>query len=286
MVAYRRAEADEPMPRDGTIRRYEKLRAPAGYWCADPFLVERGGETWLFCEMVRRYTRRGVIGCCKLTGEENPLLRPILQLPCHTSYPAVFRYGGQYYMVPETLGSRSVELYRAVHFPCEWKHERTLLSGVSMVDTTPVVENGRVTLYFYEPDDERGVHTLSSAELNMSVLALGERTVRRVYTEKRGRGAGGFFTENGVRMRPSQDNRAVYGGRIEYMAVSEEGGRYVEEPAGVFSPESIETGARKGFIGLHTVNRAGGFEAVDLFYRSFSLLRPIEALRFRLERFL
>jgi len=38
----------------------------------------------------------------------------------HYSYPHVFRCGKELLMVPESLGSNSVDLYRCIEFPAKW----------------------------------------------------------------------------------------------------------------------------------------------------------------------
>lgn len=63
-----------------------------------------------------------------------------LDLPRHLSFPTVFKWGQDYYMMPETHGDDTISLFVATAFPRKWqlaKHyytETTQLFGGSFVD--------------------------------------------------------------------------------------------------------------------------------------------------------
>ena len=45
------------------------------------------------------------------------------------SYPLVFQYNGEYYMIPETADRNEVQIYRATAFPYSWSYLTTIVSG-------------------------------------------------------------------------------------------------------------------------------------------------------------
>jgi len=49
----------------------------------------------------------------------------VLDEPYHLSYPYVFEWQGDYYMVPESYQVNSILLYRAVNFPTDWEFVAT-----------------------------------------------------------------------------------------------------------------------------------------------------------------
>jgi hypothetical protein len=53
----------------------------------------------------------------------------ILREPFHLSYPAVFKWQEDWYMIPESSRAHSLRLYRAEEFPLHWKWVATLLAG-------------------------------------------------------------------------------------------------------------------------------------------------------------
>jgi hypothetical protein len=68
---------------------------------------------------------------------------PVLERDYHLSYPYTFEWNGDRFMIPESVANTTVDLYRAVRAPYEWKFERTLLNDVRLVDATVVEIDGR-----------------------------------------------------------------------------------------------------------------------------------------------
>lgn len=272
------------LPDDGRMKSYRLLRPGRAYWCADPFLADGGdGAPVLFCERMRKYTKKAVIaaGAFEAGGRA---LKPVLSPGCHTSYPAVFRCGGVWYMIPETLNARTVELWRAVSFPARWERAATLLDGFAAADTTPFpLPDGGVGLFLYEPDDAHNVRRLWSARLDLDRLTVSEPVLLTAYPEKTGRPAGNVLTVSGRSIRPTQDGQMLYGGAVEFFAYEfSEDGAYRETPAGRLTPASIRIDAPWKVLGVHTVNRLGDLEIIDVFYRRFAPLRALDSLLFRL----
>src|SRR5262249_21906103 len=54
---------------------------------------------------------------------------------------------GDWYMIPETAARRTVDLYRASHFPWRWERHATLIPDVRAVDTTVAEIDGRWWLF-------------------------------------------------------------------------------------------------------------------------------------------
>ena len=66
----------------------------------------------------------------------------VLKLDCHLSYPFLFEWQGDHYMIPETGERNVVELYRASSFPFKWEPVKVLLKARSPLDTTLIEVNG------------------------------------------------------------------------------------------------------------------------------------------------
>ena len=53
----------------------------------------------------------------------------VLREPFHLSFPHVFSFDDEVFMVPETLGAGAVRLYRAIDFPDRWELAGELVRG-------------------------------------------------------------------------------------------------------------------------------------------------------------
>jgi hypothetical protein len=102
---------------------------------ADPFMLEVGGTWHLFFEVMNRRTGNGEIGLATSADGVCWTYRSIvLREPYHLSYPYVFEWGGEYFMVPEGIQAGAVRLYRATQFPIEWEPVGPLVVGPFLAD--------------------------------------------------------------------------------------------------------------------------------------------------------
>jgi hypothetical protein len=244
---------------------------PAGYtlmqsakdrFHADPFLFEKDGRTYLFFEDFRFPLGRAIICCCELNADGTPGEHvEVLRRPYHLSYPFVFEDGGEIYMLPETRGHRTVELYRATNFPYEWAADAVLMSDVDVVDSTIQkidekywmfcgISNGRFSncdeLGLFFADSLKGPWTLHpKVPLVSDVLSA--------------RPAGKLFYEDGRLIRPSQDCGKAYGYALVFSEVTKLSETEYEERF----LSRLEPGVVKGNLANHTYNRTEHFEVVD-----------------------
>ena len=73
---------------------------------ADPFMLRTDDRWYMFFEVLHRETQRGVIALATSDDGFNwKYEQVVLEEPFHLSYPYVFDWQGERYMVPETLGA-------------------------------------------------------------------------------------------------------------------------------------------------------------------------------------
>lgn len=100
---------------------------PASF-VADPFMIHV--DSWLMFFEVLDQAGKGVIGLAKSeSGREWSYERIVLEEGFHLSYPYVFEWQNEYYMIPETLGANAVCLYKADEFPFRWSVIARLIEG-------------------------------------------------------------------------------------------------------------------------------------------------------------
>ncbi|OGO27539.1 MAG: hypothetical protein A2136_06900 [Chloroflexi bacterium RBG_16_54_11] len=134
---------------------------------ADPFLYNETGQWYMFMEVYARQAEQGDIGLARSTDGLTWIYeRIVLDEPFHLSYPYVFKYGNDYYMLPETYEKQEVRLYKSHNFPYDWKYFKTLIKGRDFVDPSIIFFDGqwwifvgssdRATLYLYYSDSPAG----------------------------------------------------------------------------------------------------------------------------------
>lgn len=97
---------------------------------ADPFMIKENSAWYMFFEVMNAHTNQGDIGLAISSDGLNWVYRQIvLDEPFHLSYPYVFKWKTQYYMIPESRQASSIRLYKAVNFPTQWSFVATLLRG-------------------------------------------------------------------------------------------------------------------------------------------------------------
>jgi hypothetical protein len=235
---------------------------PSDRFYADPFLFEKDGKTYLFLEDMRYSEGRALISYCELNsdGTHGPIIE-VLRRPYHLSYPFLFEEDGEIYMIPETKGNRTVELYRATSFPNEWTLESTLLSDIYAVDATIHKQDGKYWMFVgisngrYSNCDELGIYLSSALKGPWMPHSLNPV----VSDVRRARPAGAFFRDQGRLIRPSQDCAKAYGYAIvfsEVVTLSET--LYEERPISRLDPDWV-----KGNLGTHTYTCTDLFEVID-----------------------
>ena len=118
-----------PTTPNPVLTRNDVTDIPAGF-VADPFMIRRDGRWHMFFEVMNRETRRGEIALAVSNDGFNwTYERVVIREPFHLSYPYVFEWQGDCYMVPETLGAGAVSLYKADDFPTHWSRQRKLIDG-------------------------------------------------------------------------------------------------------------------------------------------------------------
>lgn len=108
---------------------------PAAF-VADPFLMKKDKKWYMFFEVFNKINRRGEIGVA--TSDDAATWRYkkiVLKAPYHLSYPHVFRWNDQFFMIPES-SLKGVGLYQAQQFPYRWKYTKTLIDRKGLVDST------------------------------------------------------------------------------------------------------------------------------------------------------
>lgn len=97
---------------------------------ADPFIIKKDSIYFMFFEVFNVLSGQGDIGVAASDNLKKWKYRKIvLDEPFHVSYPFVFKWQNDIYMIPESAEAKEVRLYKAEEFPYKWKFVKTLLKG-------------------------------------------------------------------------------------------------------------------------------------------------------------
>lgn len=251
-----------PVPSASTpldMSGFRWIDSPKGRCYADPFVIEADGRHWVYFEDFDYASQTGRISCAEVRDGQLGQPMPVLQGPNHISYPCVFRDGGSWYMIPETVSSGAINLYRCTRFPDGWQLERELLKGFA-VDTTIWIENGTYWFFVTFLDPRGGGSQLWLYSAPSLQAPWTPHPQNPISTDVRyARGGGAVFRHEGRLYRPSQDGRVEYGHRtILNEIVVMDAQRYREEPRVTLDPVLV-----RGLLGIHTYGRAGPVEFID-----------------------
>jgi len=91
----------------------------------------KDNSTWyMFFEVMNTLTKQGDIGLAISNDGINWSYKQIvLDEPFHLSYPYIFKWNDEFYIIPESYQENSIRLYKAVNFPLQWSFVGVLLYG-------------------------------------------------------------------------------------------------------------------------------------------------------------
>ncbi|KAG9456793.1 hypothetical protein H6P81_001301 [Aristolochia fimbriata] len=192
---------------------------------ADPFLFVEDDVLYLFFETKNSVTMQGDIGVARSNdkGVTWQHLGIALDEEWHLSYPFVFRYLDQIYMMPESSQKGDLRLYRALNFPLQWTLDRVILKK-PLVDSFILNHGGNYWLF---GSDFSGIATKKNGELEIwySTSPLGPWKPHKqnpIYNVDRSLGArngGRPFIYNGNLYRVGQDCGDTYGRKVRVFKV-------------------------------------------------------------------
>ena len=250
---------------NGSLEGFFRLEPPKGWFWADPFPIQVQGRNYIFFEELPLGAGKAHI-CVVEVGRDGSASAPVkvLERDYHLSYPFLVEEDGELYMIPETAHNNTVEIYKCVDFPTQWKLERVLMQDVFCADATLHRQDDKWWMFASaaKPGEEINdeLHLFSADKL------LGEWKPHRrnpVKSDVRSsRPAGRLFWDGNRLYRPGQICAPLYGSGITLNRVTRlTHDEYAEEEARRIVPAS------RAILGIHTINRAGDLSVTDAFVR-------------------
>ena len=216
---------------------------------ADPFMVKEN-SWYMFFEVLNARTGQGDIGLAISNDGLNWVYDQIvLDEPFHLSYPYIFKWKNEYYMIPESYHAKSIRLYKAVDFPTQWSFVSTLVAGSDYVDSSIVHFNDKWWLFaalktndilnLYYANELTGPWT----EHPMSPIVKGDANIARP--------GGRIIVLDGRIVRYTQDDDPNYGNQLRAFEITELTTKSYEEKEVCKNPILKASGSGWNSKGMH-----------------------------------
>lgn len=219
---------------------------------ADPFVIREHDRHFMFFEVMDAASGKASIGLATSTrGSAWKYERTVLTEPFTLSYPYVFQWDGQHFMLPETHQANAVRLYRAAAFPDGWRLAASIVTGRPLNDPSIVRADGRWWLFAGERNDTLRLYyadTLTGpwTEHPRSPIIRGDPT--------RARPAGRILQFDGRMFRPAQRDRPNYGNQVRVFEIAVLSTTDYEERELAESPVVRASGRGWNKAGMHHVD--------------------------------
>lgn len=275
-IGYRNREGKTLL--DSDLLAFNRIPFDDYCWYADPILVTHEGISYLFMESFDMRTQLGSIAYSRFQ-DNGELTRPkvIIREPYHMSFPMVFSWNGQLYMIPETSGNRSLNLYRCQGDMESWTLEASFPTEEKLVDTA-VVSCGEDSVELLTAAlDPRDSLKCKWQKFRIHREAEGYRLeADEVFNagndyDRGYRMAGSLIREKGMEILPTQESTEVdYGA---YLYLKDFSGRDVTDMP-VLKKVTVDhillpDVKQKEHIGVHSYALSEQYEVIDMRYFRF-----------------
>ncbi len=255
-----------------SLFRYKTLTPAKNTEWADPFLIKKDEKYILFFEEKHFNKSEAHISFIELNSRGEVMnKKPVvaLQEKYHLSYPYVFLYNEEYYMIPESASVNEVWLYKAVSFPAEWVKVKRLLENTKVYDSTLYFHNETWYLFGNSKSDNK---LSSDAYLHIYYTndllndSFQPHPLNPVYRDARhARPAGKITEKNGYITRPAQISAPCYGYGISIRHILKLSKTEFEE----VEMDTIKPLWNKKINGIHTLNMDESFVVADVLVKRF-----------------
>ena len=221
---------------------------------ADPFMLRFKGFWYMFFEVMNSRSDKAVIGlAASVNGFSWEYQQIVLQEPFHLSYPYVFEWRGEHYMIPETLAPAAVCLYKASSFPTRWSFQQTLIDG-ECADPSIFYFQDRWWLFTCTTPERHDTLRLYFARHLLGPWVEHPRSPIVEGDSRLARPAGRVLLFDGRVVRFTQDCYPIYGSRVRAFEISPLTTTDYGEHEVMESPILNASGNGWNRLGMHTVD--------------------------------
>ncbi len=247
------------------FKKYKTIIPPKGIFWADPFIIKKNDLFYIFLEVCG--TKMGAMGNISVIemdkeGNHKPPVT-ILKKDYHLSYPFMFEWKNELYMIPETGQNATIELYKCTSFPLQWEFQYNLMENVLAYDSTLFFHDDKWWLFANMKQNKEMSSWdelyLFHADSPVSKTWIPHPLNPIISDVTRARPAGNIFMKDGVIYRPSQNSAYKYGYGLKINKIT----RLTETEYEEVTVEFIEPNWNKSITTIHTYNNVGALTLID-----------------------
>ena len=247
-----------------SLWRYKKILPPKDRFWADPHVITRDDKYFIFIEEYIYKKGKGHIALIEMDKQGNYQYKgKILEKSYHLSYPFVFEFNKNFYMIPESSSNKKIEIFKCIEFPNKWEFHGNLMSDIDAVDSTILFHDNKWWLFTGIKEND-GASNSDELFLFYSQDPTSDQWIPHpqnpiISDVRRARPAGKIFSYQNKLYRPSQDGSYYYGyginiNRIKKITEFE----YEEEVENKILPKWDEQITR-----IHTFTYVDGLSVMD-----------------------
>lgn len=250
---------------DTDINNLHPFLPPKNQFWADPFFLSYNNEDYIFFENYEYNRGKAIISCGKLVNKKIKNITTVLDLDYHLSYPYIFNYNNEIFLMPETSANKRLEIYKNIKFPDQWELYASAFEGEEVFDAHFYFDGTTNWLFI---NKKSSVNASSNSELY--IYKVDSPQLKKITPHKQNpviinsetaRNAGSIFEYKNEIYRPSQYNAyGIYGkginiNKINKLTIDE----YNEEKVILF-----ETNKHSKFRYTHHLNQINGKFVIDV----------------------
>ena len=247
-----------------SLWRYKKILPPKDRFWADPHVIAKDDKYFIFIEEYIYKKGKGCIALIEIDKQGNYQYKgKILEKSYHLSYPFVFEFNKNFYMIPESSSNKKIEIFKCIEFPNKWELHGNLMSDIDAVDSTILFHDNKWWLFTGIKEND-GASNSDELFLFYSQDPTNDQWIPHpqnpiISDVRRARSAGKIFSYQNKLYRPSQNGSYHYGyginiNRIKKITEFE----YEEEVENEILPKWNEQITR-----IHTFTYVDGLSVMD-----------------------
>ena len=247
-----------------SLWKYKKILPPKDRFWADPHVIVKDDKYFIFIEEYIYRKGKAHIALIEMDKQGNYQYKgKILEKPYHLSYPFVFEFNNNFYMIPESVSNKKIEIFKCIEFPNKWESHGILMNDIDAVDSTILFHNNKWWLFTGIKEND-GASNSDELFLFYSQDPTSDKWIPHpqnpiISDVRRARPAGKIFSYNDKLYRPSQDGSYYYGYGININQIKKiNETEYEEEMENQILPKWDEQITR-----IHTFTYSDGLSVMD-----------------------